>query len=524
MERLARLLSRIDGRGYPAYKDLRGEYRGEGLSLHVDHVQGDPFAEPSKLRLRVPAERAAFPDELQATRAGRVALRDLLARRAARAVRRLARGSGRGSGKSGLVLIDSGGQEVLERSAVILGEDFVELRLQVGLPAAGRRVLGREAEGLLLDDLPWLAEEALLAEHHDPSRTERFVRCVENQEDLRSRLADLGLVAFVADGSLLPRASGVSDRPLGEGGVPWRAPEELAVEVELAHPLPDGTRRVRGCGLRPGVTLIVGGGYHGKSTLLRSLERGVYPHVPGDGRELVVTDPRAVKVRAEDGRRVEGVDISPFIADLPGGRATTSFRSDDASGSTSQAASIVEALEVGARVLLLDEDSSATNFLIRDARMQELVAREHEPITPFVDRVRELHERLGVSTVQVMGGSGDYLDVADTVLLMKDFLPEDASEAARAIADRVPSSRRREVRDDLALPCPIPATHAPTAWTPRAVAARSRSRAATSTSSPTVRSRSPSPAWSSSSTAARRGRSVAPSTCCAGASSARPPT
>lgn len=452
MDRLRSLLTRIDGRSYRDYKQLRGRYRGEGFELFVDHVQGDSFAEPSKLRLRVPMAVARLPADLRATPVRRLALGDLLARKAAAAAQRLRRRAG--SGRSGELFVDGGGQEVLERSAWRIEEDFVELRLGAGLPAEGRRILGAEAGRLLCEAVPKLAREVLRFESLDSGEVERFVLCIENQEHLRGRLRELGLVAFVADGSVLPRESGASDRPLtGPEVVPFVAPGSLAVEVELPNPH-RGERRVRGLGIAEGVTLIVGGGYHGKSTLLKALERGVHPHVPGDGRELVVTDPDAVKIRAEDGRRVERVDIGAFIDNLPQGRETSAFCSDDASGSTSQAASILEALESGARTLLLDEDTSATNFMVRDARMQELVAKDSEPITPFLDRVRELHASLAVSTVLVMGGCGDYFETADRVLLMRDFSPQDATEDARAVAAAHPTRRRAESTRPLKAPTP----------------------------------------------------------------------
>jgi predicted ABC-class ATPase len=441
---LRRTLRRIDRRGYKAYRDLRGIYELGPLELHVDHVQGDPFAAPSRVRLRTPA--AGIPPDLYAGRVRRVALADFLARRVADAIARHV-GGGRGSGRSGQVSIDAGGQEVLERSAIAIGPDWIEARIEVGLPAAGRTVLGGEAEALLCRELPRVAETALHGSALPLDEARRFVECVENQEHLRGRLEDLGLVAFAADGSILPRESGASDRPLGARAVPLSAPDALAVEIEVPNPAELGgqtRRRLRGLGVPRGVTLIVGGGYHGKSTLLRALERGVYPHVPGDGREYVVTLRDAAKVRAEDGRRVEQVDIHPFVADLPQGRRTDAFSSDDASGSTSQAANLVEALEVGTSLLLFDEDTSATNFMVRDARMQALVTREREPITAFVDRVRELFEQLGVSTVLVMGGCGDYLDVADTVILMDAFEPRDASDRARQVAEQVPTARRCE--------------------------------------------------------------------------------
>jgi predicted ABC-class ATPase len=447
VEDLRRTLHRIDGSGYKAYRDVRGTWALPGLTLFVDHVQGDPFAAPSKLRLRVPRETARIPEELFANPVRRVALVDFLVRQAARAVR-AGEGRRRGSGKSGIVLVDAGGQQVLERSAGVVTPDWVELRLQAGLPAAGRRVLGREAERLLCDNLPRLAERALHWENLPQAEARSFVECVENQEHLRAQLAPRGLVAFVGDGAILPRESGASDHPLpARDAVPFVSPASLRVELELAHAQegPEGPRRsLLGMGIPKGVTLVVGGGYHGKSTLLRALERAVYPHLPGDGRERVVSDAHLAKIRAEDGRRVEQVDISAFIGNLPQGRSTTSFCSDDASGSTSQAANIVEAVEAGATGLLLDEDTSATNFMVRDARMQALVSKDHEPITPFLERVRELYERFDVSTVLVMGGCGDYFDAADTVIRMCEFRPEEATGEAKAIAARSPTARRVE--------------------------------------------------------------------------------
>ena len=445
---LSQTLRRIDGRGYKAYKDIQGSYAFPDFELHIDHVQGDPFASPSKVRMRVAQSRAQVPVDLYASFVRRVALEDFLARQVHLALHKHCRG-GRGTGKSGLVTVDAGGQEVLQRTAAVVNADWVEVRLQVGLPAQGRRVLARQAEEMLCGELPRVVEDALCWNNVPQTNARRFVECVENQEHIRARLDERGLVAFVADGAILPRASGASDLPLErKQAVAFLVSEALRVTFECPYPVAtdgDAARTVSGLGIPKGVTLIVGGGYHGKSTLLKALERGVYPHVPGDGREYVVTVRDAVKIRAEDGRRVEQVDISPFIGDLPYGCSTTAFGTDDASGSTSQAANIVEALEVGARVLLLDEDTSATNFMVRDARMQALVAKEHEPITPCVDRVRELYDTFGVSTVLVMGGCGDYFDAADTAIMMREYLPHDATAEARQVAAAHPTRRRAEV-------------------------------------------------------------------------------
>jgi predicted ABC-class ATPase len=441
-------LRRIDGRGYKAYGDIRGGYSlSGGLELHIDHVQGDPFAAPSKVRLRIDMQRAGIPAHWFDGPVRAIALRDALARELHRAIRRRQTGRAQsGSGKSGLIVIDAGNQEVLERSAIAVHPNWVEARVEVGLPAAGRRIRARDAETLLLDTLPALAEQALIWDETGTERITAIIESVERQESIRRQLAPRGLIAFVGNGSLLPRESGASDRPMAASGcVPFQSPAGLEVEI-------DG---VRGMGIPAGVTLIVGGGYHGKSTLLRALERSVYPHIPGDGREQVVSSPNLVKVRAEDGRFVGGVDIHAFIRDLPGAAGSTRrFSSLDASGSTSQAASIVEAIEAGASGLLLDEDTSATNFMLRDARMQALVAREVEPITPFVDRVREIWRELGVSTVLVMGGCGDYFEAADTVIRLRDYVPDDATEQAREVARALPSGRERDADTTLERPAP----------------------------------------------------------------------
>uniref|UniRef100_A0A7C1X506 ATPase n=1 Tax=Thermomicrobium roseum TaxID=500 RepID=A0A7C1X506_THERO len=425
---LRSILRRIDRRGYKAYEEIRGLYRAGDVLIAVDHVQGDPYAPPSRVRLIV--ERQRLPLPAVSSRVRRIALEDFLARRARRAIEQLGRRRA-GSGRSGLITIDAGGQEVLERTACRIAHDRVELRLSVGLPAAGRTILGDVAEQLLADLLPELARMTLWLDRAALAEAERFLAVVEDAEAIREQLPQHGLVAFVGRGAILPRRSGVSQEPLLEEVVPFEPPASLEVELLTPHSGP-----VRGMGIPEGVTLIVGGGFHGKSTLLEALARGVYNHIPGDGRERVVTRSDAVVIRAEDGRRVVGVDLSAFIRDLPLGRSTTCFTSDDASGSTSQAANILEALEVGARVLLMDEDTCATNFMIRDHLMRELVPADAEPIVPFIDRVRQLHREAGVSTVLVMGGAGDYLHVADTVIWMRSYRPVDVTLRARELAQR----------------------------------------------------------------------------------------
>lgn len=443
-EDLKRILTRLDGRGYKAYKEIEGTYDFGNFQLFIDHVQGDPFASPSRLRLKVPQRVAKYPYDLFINKIRAMALRDYLTRKFHAAIKNVVKGN-RGIGHSGQISIDLPGQEVLERTSCFVDKDWVEVRFTLGLPAAGRTILGRQAEEMFFGELPRLVEKALYYENHSPQEIKQHVEIVEDQEYIRGQLAEKKWVCFLADGSVLPRRSGVDDRPLtAESGneqkiIVWQTPPELVAQVQTKN---HGI--IKGMAIPEGVILIVGGGFHGKSTLLNAIEKGVYPHIPGDGREFVITHPGAVKIRAEDGRFIEKVDISPFINNLPLGKSTSPFSTENASGSTSQAANIIEALEVGAKVLLIDEDTSATNFMIRDQRMQALVAKEKEPITPFIDKVRQLYEELGVSTILVMGGSGDYFEVADHVIMMENYLPQDVTKRAKEIREQFPSLRRPE--------------------------------------------------------------------------------
>jgi predicted ABC-class ATPase len=437
---LKRKLRAIDKRGYKAYKDIEGKYDFGYFVLRIDHAQGDPFASPSRLAIQISHDVAGFPKDLFSKEERRIALCDFITRAFDKAIRDVVKGN-RGTGHSGMIAIDRPGQEVLERTSVIIREEGIELRFVAGLPAAGRTVLGNQAMEMLCVEVPALVQRSLIARNMNMAEIRRHVEVVEDNCFIRRKLPELGLVAFLADGSILPRRSGVDDRPMSkEEAIPFSSPPTLSVEIELPN-----TGKIKGMGIPKGVTLIVGGGYHGKSTLLSAIEKGVYPHIPGDGREFVATVPDAVRIRAEDGRRVEKVDISPFISNLPFGKDTRSFSTDNASGSTSQVANIIEAIEAGSKLFLIDEDTSATNFMIRDSRMQKLVAKENEPITPFIDRVRQLYRELGISTILVMGGSGDYFDVADTVIMMHNYLPEDVTGMAKDIAIRNPTGRKEEI-------------------------------------------------------------------------------
>lgn len=442
-QELEKMLDRLDGKGYKAYKELQGQYQYNNFTLCIDHVQGDPFASPSRIRTIVPAEKGGFPPKLYDTPYKRRAVVDFLSRTVAKNIDRICRHVA-GSGKSGLLSIGRCGQEILERNYIVIDNHKVEARLEVGLPAAGRRILGKEAKYIFLEALPQIVGASLFFDAISKESLISQVKLVEDQYFLRREIKRRKLVAFIANGSILPRESGISQRPMVKGAVPFQSPKEYEVEIHLPNHGP-----IRGMGIPEGVTLVVGGGFHGKSTLLQALELGVYDHISGDGREYLVTRENAVKIKAENGRYVEKVNISPFINNLPMRQNTVRFSTENASGSTSQAANIMEALEIGTDLLLIDEDTSATNFMIRDGRMQELVQKEKEPITPFIDRVRTLYEEKGVSTVLVIGGSGDYFEVADHVIMMDEYIPKDVTKRAREIINQIQNQRKIEAASPL---------------------------------------------------------------------------
>lgn len=432
---LVEQLQQLDGKGYKAYKVIRGVYDFPRFTLKIDRVQGDPFAKPSQCCVLIPQNIAGFPAALYANHSRAVGLRDFLTRQFHQLAQQRQRRSG--TGNSGLIAITQPGPEILERTAAFIDDQQVELRFWVGLPARGRRIDGWQAADLLCEQIPQVVEGLL----YDQLPTQQLQHHIDTQEDadwLRQQLSTQGLVAFVADGVILPRRSGIDRRPL-DAAIPFQSPASLRVEFHCPH-----LGAITGMGIPEGITLIVGGGYHGKSTLLKALELGIYNHIPGDGRELVVTNEDAVKIRAEEGRPVTGVDLSPFINHLPRQQNTTQFYTTNASGSTSQAANIIEALELDAQVLLIDEDTTATNLMIRDRRMQSLIAKDQEPITPFIDQIRPLYKEYGVSSILVMGGSGDYFEVADTVIALTAYRPENVTEQAHAIAGQYPSDRTCE--------------------------------------------------------------------------------
>ncbi|MCD8838672.1 MULTISPECIES: ABC-ATPase domain-containing protein [Staphylococcus] len=422
---LFQTLQSLDGQKYGAYKRLSGTYAYNNFQLAIDHIQTDPYAPPSKVRIIINKITTGIPEDLIDTKLKRIAVSDFLTRNIYSKIHKLTQ---RQRNYHANIMIDNCGPEILERSAVTITDHFIEVCLEIGLPAKGRKILGTAATHIFKTIVPEIVARALSYKNIDQVAFADQVTLMEDQQYIREFLVQQGYIAFVANGSILPRQSGVSQQPLTHA-VSFTSP----ATYEQALTLPSG-KQLTGMAIPEGITLIVGGGYHGKSTLLEALQRGVYPHIVGDGREYVITRDDAMKIRAEDGRSIAQVNIQPFIDNLPGNKDTTQFTTPNASGSTSQAANVMEALEARSSVLLIDEDTSATNFMIRDDRMQQLIAPEKEPITPFAHKVKPLYDDYQVSTILIVGGSGDYFDVADHVLMMDEYVLQDVTTKAHDIA------------------------------------------------------------------------------------------
>lgn len=430
---LKELLHSINRKSYPAYKSLRGAYQFDRYILSIDHVQGDPFASPSHISVKLSHRDTGFPAEYYKDSLTCITLGDFLNRQFEQQVNRYTFRA-KGSGKSGLISVSHCGQEVLARTACEITEKGITARFFIGFPANGRTINSPELEKILFDFLPVCIHKAFFYRNLDPEALRKAICLAEDQAFIRQELKKRSLVAFVSDGAILPRESGISSRPM-KNSIPFVSPESLRVSMELPH---RGT--ITGMGIPCGITLIVGGGYHGKSTLLNALELGIYDHISGDGREYVITDPSAQKLRSEDGRFIKDVNISLFINDLPNKKDTLCFSTEDASGSTSQAAGIVESMEAGSKVFLLDEDTSATNFMVRDSFMQRVICREKEPITPFLERARDLYEKAGISTILVAGSSGAFFHIADTVIQMDNYHPVDITSVTKKLCQEYPLS------------------------------------------------------------------------------------
>lgn len=431
MKALYQKIRTLNGKNYGLYKSLADKPWDFGdFVLDFLHVQGDPFAPASRVVVRAKLSALGYAPEWGSDFEHRLALSDFLYRRLGRLVQE------RYPGKDAAVVFNTAGPEMLVRNSLWIDNGELRACLQVRLPGEGRKIQAEEAAEILTMVLPDLVSAGLYCDKAAVPALQEYYRVLAERKAILAELDARGLCAFVPDGAVLPRASGLSEAPL-EGAVKFEAPEEMAVTLSVCG------REIRGMGIPKGITVITGGAFHGKSTLLQALIRAVFPHVPGDGREGIVVDETALRVGVEDGRSVRGTDLSMFVRDLPGGIGTKDFNTLSASGSTSEAANLLEAMEAGARTFFIDEDSSAVNFLIRDVRVRKLLGDEREPLIPLTDRIREL-ATAGMSFVLVAGACGDYLDIADNIIVMANYRAECArfngAEAVPAAAPSAPAA------------------------------------------------------------------------------------
>ncbi|MFA0131094.1 P-loop domain-containing protein [Vibrio splendidus] len=427
MDQLTAKLKKLEKQNFRAYQQIKGQYDFADFELHIDHVQGDPYASSSRFRATRAWSLTGLGWLKEKSYEYQVAARDFIARSFSEFAK-----------QETTVSIALTGQTVLDNTSVVFTEHGIEIRFRINLPADGRSILAKKAINIITFYLPKFIRRATLERELNIEAMIKHCEAVEDQDALRAQLEENNLAAFVANGSVLPRIAGNCDLPM-KGAVPFAAPESLSITLNTPN-----QGDVTGLGIPKGITLIVGGGFHGKSTLLNAVERSIYNHIPGDGREGIVTATDTMKIRAEDGRCVHNLNLSNYINHLPMQKDTSDFSTQDASGSTSQAAWLQESIEAGVQTLLIDEDTSATNFMIRDERMQALVSKGAEPITPLVDRIGQLREEMDISTIVVMGGSGDYLDVADTVIQMHDYQAVDVTAKAQEVIAQHPTQRTNE--------------------------------------------------------------------------------
>lgn len=431
MKDLYQKLRGFSGKKYGLYKSLTQRSWNFGdFSLDFIHVQGDPYAPPSRIRLTIPFRKLNYPKNFITNEIQGLAMADYL-------LRRLAREMNEREECTSVFTITSPGQEILFRNTLCIGnfseekEGVVEVLMGIRLPGENRLIDFYAVSDLLTRLLP----DILLASLYGLSLEEqekayRHIETLEIRNALLDEVLSAGFIAFIPNGAILPRASGISDLPAKEA-VSFNAPKESIIEFTVRG------KTISGMGISKGITAIAGGAYHGKSTLLSALEKSVYPHIPGDGREWVVVDPSAFRVRSEEGRLVRNTRIAPLVRELPGKISTESFFTVSASGSTSEAANLLEALECGVKTILIDEDVSAVNFLIRDQRMRRLLGNEGDPLIPLIERIREF-TNTGVHFILVIGACGDFLTEADRVIVMKNYLPEEMTASAKTISSETP--------------------------------------------------------------------------------------
>lgn len=420
MRELHQRFLKINNKPYGIYKSLLGQFFSFGdFTLKFTHIQGDPHASYSKIMLSAKIASLGFTEDLYNTKEKEIALSDFLLRQFTKEIEN--------------INIVKAHSQIMQRNSLYIENGIVYVLVSVNLPGENRRIEGEKASELLIGTLSDYLTVAMYWNNINKEKCKEHIDCLLNRNFLLSQLEEHNLVAFVPNNAILPRESSVSESPM-QDAVPFTSPKELQLSLKLLN----GTK-IEGMGIPKGISIIVGGGFHGKSTLLHALEDSVYPHVPGDGREFIVIDKTATPVKTEEGRVVNGTDISALVKELPFNNNVESFTTKNASGATSQVANLLEAVELGARTILIDEDASAVNFLIRDLRMRSLIEAKKEPLIPLTDRIKDFVNS-GINFIIVVGACGDYISLANTVIAFNEYKAECLTEKAKGFKTKEPES------------------------------------------------------------------------------------
>ena len=423
------LLAEIDGKPFAEYERLLGDFDFARYVIKCSKIEITRDAENPVFNIRVPQSIAELPGHLYDSPVRRTALEDYLVRNLCAVTERIARFNESGWARRN-ILIAEPGQKILPRTAVIVTKEYIDARIRIALPykvyATGERLVDAEmARKVFFEDLPEVVSSSIFCCNLDLDEAEEFVNGMEDADRVRQTLSTLGLVSFVGEGSLLAREPN-SDLPDYERIAPFEVSESAQTEIEVPN-----SGKIIGLGIPVGLTVVLGDAANGRKDFMSAIAAGVFNHIPGDGREAVVTVSDAVQIEVDRGRSVQEVNITPFLSEAEDGNPA-SYSTRSADSFISQAAGTIEALEVGARVLIFDENTSASAFLTTDARVAALLGST--PRASLAQRARQIVDELGISLV--IGGENlvaEYIPLADTVLKVEDFQVTNITEEAKAL-------------------------------------------------------------------------------------------
>ncbi len=317
----------------------------------------------------------------------------------------------------GDIRMQSVNNKIVRRTGVLYNNGKFVLKMWCRFPLIGVAAVSGKKSCRLITELLKLLD--VWVENFDVNRLYKKSQIYINQCEIRKYLKDNDYVCFIKNGSILPREK--ENNVSKTDATPFQAPSTMEYTIKLKS-----GEILTGMVIAKGLTVITGGGYSGKTTIIDAIESGIYNHVEGDGREYVITEETALKVYAEDGRVVNNLDMSPFFKQEISEESIEDFSTEHASGSVSQAANIIEAVYAGSKLLLIDEDKSATNFMVRDKIMRKII--NNEPIIPLTDRIDELTKKMNIAVIMVIGAISEYFNYADKILLTEDYKLYDISD------------------------------------------------------------------------------------------------